>query len=208
MSGGRMINEFTDQIAQIHWIRDGGNNGLKHARSNIKEALGTVQFLSPVKVQRWTNRPDELDENDSELLKYYCRSAMIGVWGISADMSKISEIQRDVILNELSVYRKLNEFKSALRYDILYPSEGSDIASIIYYTQNGDGSAILLFRWDKTGTIEAKLNLALRKDRMYYIANIDTKESVIIEGEKLSKGESKFIIPQGKLSAIYFIETI
>ena len=208
MSGGRMINEFTDQVAQIHWIRDGGNNGLKHARSNIKEALGAVQFLSPDKVQRWTNRPDELEENNIELLKYYCRSAMIGVWGVSADMSKISDSKKNIILQELSIYRKLNEFKSSLRYEILYPSAESDIAGIIFYTQHRNDSAIILFRWDKTGTIEKNLSLDLPGNAKYKITNIDTKESLVFDGNELRTGKSKFIIPTGKMSVVYFIESI
>jgi len=94
-----MINGFTDAISQSHWIRDGSANGLKHSRSNITEALGAVDFLAPYKVQRWTNRIDEI--HDPESLRLYCRSAMIGTWGISADLTKVDAGQQRIILREI-----------------------------------------------------------------------------------------------------------
>lgn len=101
-SGGRMINEFTALATDMHWLRDGGINGLKHARQNIETVLGALEFLPPWTAFRWTNRPDEIA--DPELLRLYCRSAMAGVWGISADQAKIAPAQRAVILKEVRHY--------------------------------------------------------------------------------------------------------
>ncbi len=204
MSGGRMINEFTDEISQSHWIRDGGSNGLEHARTNIQDALGAIQFLSPAKVQRWINRPNEMDEENRELLKLYCRSAMIGVWGISSDLNKISEKQRKVILNEIDNYRKLNKIKISLKYEILYPEDNNDIAGVIFYNNNGSKAAVLLFRWDKKGTISKAIPLNLLKKATYNIINVDSNESV----KQMVNSIYSFSLDVGQLSALYFLEKV
>ena len=208
MSGGRMINEFTDQISQIHWIRDGGSTGLKHARSNIREALGALQFLHPSKVQRWTNRPDEINTKDEELLKMYCRSATIGVWGISADMNKINDSQREVILSEINNYRRMNRLKSDLLYDIIYPAKSNDIAGIIYYDQEKNNAAVLLFRWDKSGIVSNNLKIELLEDATYKIISIDTEDELITTGKDLNSNGLESILDKGQLSALYFLEKI
>ena len=208
MSGGRMINEFTDQISQAHWIRDGGSTGLKHARSNIRESLGAIQFLSPAKVQRWTNRLNEIDENDGELLKMYCRSAMVGIWGISAEMNKISNIQREVILDEIQNYRKINILKPFLKYDIIYPYEGSDIAGIIYYDADGLNAMVLLFRWDKKGHISKKIKLNVLDHNDYQVINIDTEEKKNYKGKNLKEDGYTFTLNEEQLSTFYSIKKV
>lgn len=140
MSGGRMINGFTDKISQIHWIKDGGNNGLEHALSNISEALGALELLHPYKVQRWTNRVNEIE--DPDLLRFYCRSAMAGVWGISSDMSKVTLKQSQIIQQEIENYRKINNFKKNDLYQLLNFNNG--IKGAAYYDDKG--IALLLFR--------------------------------------------------------------
>jgi hypothetical protein len=202
MSGGRMINEFTDQIAQSHWIRDGGGSGIKHARSNIKEALGAIEFLSPAKVQRWTNRPNELDKNNSELLKYYCRSAMIGVWGISADLHKIGLRQKKTIIKEIENYRELNRYKKSLKYEIFYPYENSDIAGVIFYKQNNSEAAILIFRWNKEGAFSKTIKLPFINKAVYKITDIDLNETVMQNIDQ----SFTFQFTDKRLSAIYFMK--
>jgi len=204
MSGGRMINEFTDQIAQSHWIRDGSGTGMKHAKSNIKEALGAIEFLSPVKVQRWTNRLNEIDENDGELLKYYCRSAMIGVWGISTDLTKISLQQKKVIIKELSNYRRLNQYKNSFKYEILYPDEDGDIAGVIFYKQDNSETAILLFRWNKEGAFSKTIKLPFINNTSCKITDIDSDKTVI----KNISQSFNFQFTDKRLSAIYFIKNM
>lgn len=202
MSGGRMINEFTDQISQSHWIRDGGGSGMKHARTNIQESLGAIQLLSPAKVQRWINRPDEIE--NKELLKFYCRSAMIGVWGISADLNKINGKQKKVILNEIDNYRKLNNLKSSFNYDILYPEDDKDLAGVIYYNQDSSEAFVLLFRWNKKGTLRKLIAMNLLKKGVYKIINMDTGKTV---NQGIDKNCS-FSLEEEQLSALYFLEKI
>ncbi len=204
MSGGRMINEFTDQISQSHWIRDGGQTGLKHAHSNIREALGAIQFLSPLKVQRWTNRIDEIDEDDSELLKMYCRSAMIGVWGISTDLHKLTDKQRNVILNEIENYRVLSSLKMSLKYDISEQNDNS-YSSVIFYNQNRTKAAVMLFRGDDEENIITNIRFDLLKNEKYSLVNIDTKEKKILQSEELSTATYKITLREGELSALYFL---
>ncbi|MBN2293264.1 MAG: alpha-galactosidase [Pirellulales bacterium] len=148
MSGGQMINALTDGISQSHWIRDGKSTGMVHARSNIKEALGAAYFLPLAKIQRWTNRPDQTNPDDAELLKFYCRSVMIGVWGISGDLTKLTPRQRQVMLAEVERYRRLNEFKPGNLYRIIYPErEISNLAGIVLYDLSKSRAAVILFRW-------------------------------------------------------------
>jgi hypothetical protein len=147
-SGGRMINERTVWMTQSQWIRDGSRTGLRHARGNWAEALGALEFLPPWTVGRWTNRPDENDQNDDELTRTYCRSAMAGTWGLVADLSKIGSHQREVIIKEVANYRRLNEIKADCVYDIYAPTNGAPAAGVVYYNTEGNRAAILLLRWD------------------------------------------------------------
>jgi len=202
-----MINELTDQIAQSHWIRDGGRSGLEHARSNIQEALGAIQFLAPSKVQRWTNRLNEIDENNSELLRMYCRSAMIGVWGISTDLNKISAKQKKIILEEIDHYKKLAAIKSS-RYEILYPVEDTDVAGIVFYNQNRLNAGVILFRWDQKGRLAKNLKLDLLKNAKYRVTNMDTQEAKTFQGKNLRDGTCTFVLTEGQFSALYFINNM
>jgi alpha-galactosidase len=208
MSGGRMINEFTDQIAQSHWIRDGRKTGFVHAQSNIQEALGAIQFLSPLKVQRWTNRINEIDEDNSELLKMYCRSAMIGVWGVSTDLNKITDKQKKVILSEIENYRALAPLKESLTYDILYPDTNSDVAGVIFYDQSKENAAALLFRWDQKESITNNVKLDIMENAEYKVLNIDTKEEKIYLGENSSNGTFKMTMKEGQFSSLFFMSVV
>ena len=208
MSGGRMINEFTDQISQSHWIRDGGQTGIEHANSNIREALGSIQLLSPLKVQRWTNRIDEIAEDDSELLKLYCRSAMIGVWGISTDLSKIGNKQSEVILNEIDYYRALSILKKSLVYYILLPCDDSELSGIIYYDNNKTSLALMLFRGNSSGSINHNIKFELLKNEKYSLYNVDTKEKNILSSENFPNTTYQITLKEGELSALYFLTMI
>ncbi len=206
MSGGRMINAFTDAIAQIHWIRDGSGSGYEHGRSNILEALGAAQFLSPNKVQRWTNRLNTILPDNPELLKWYCRSCMIGVWGISADMRLINKSQQQIILQEVEHYRKLNPIKSSLLYQIQYPEADGNLVSIVYYDASKCNAAILVFRWNAKGAIHERLKLQdwfLDKDMD--IIDCDRKTTVHQTGSNLVRNGFDIVLPPKQLSNIYFL---
>lgn len=205
MSGGRMINAFTDAIARVHWIRDGGRTGYAHARSNVQEAFGAVDFLMPAKVQRWTNRPNEVA--DEEVLRCYCRSAMIGVWGISADLHKVGEAQRKVILSEVKHYRRLNQLKASLRYEIQYPQQNQKLVSIVFYDDAGSAAGVLAFRLHSDGPIEEPLQLqGLARDRGFDVTDADRKVTVRMRGGDLAEAGLPITLAEGELSRIYFLE--
>ncbi len=204
MSGGRMINGFTNTIAQSHWIRDGRKTGLVHAKTNIKEALGAAEILPLYKINRWTNRVNEL--TDKEVLKYYCRSAMIGDWGISTDLKKINEEQKKNILSEIKNYRELNEVKKYNLYETLN-SDTSKIAGIIYYNLKRDKAYVLLFRMGDDLTLENKVTLSLiNRDYNYKVTNLDSDEYYESSGDSLINNGLNIKMSPEVLSGIYKIE--
>ncbi len=206
MSGGRMINAFTDAIAQMHWIRDGSGSGYQHGRSNIEEALGAVQFLAPAKVERWTNRVDTLDVSDPELLKWYCRSCMIGTWGISTDLRRVTEVQRQVILREIEHYRALNELKSSLKYEIHYPRDGKSFVCAIFYDENGTAAGVLAFRWDTKAAIDESLVLGgVHQGETFAVTDVDHATTVRVSGAQLRDTGITIALVPGELSNIYFV---
>jgi alpha-galactosidase len=207
MSGGRMINVFTDSVAQIHWIRDGGQTGYRHARSNVQEALGAIDFLSPTKVQRWTNRPNEVT-GSPELLRCYCHSAMVGVWGVSADLYKITSEQQEIIRQEVKHYRRLNQYKSSLLYEILYPGQDRDLAGVVYYGQKGEKAVLLLFRWQGQSAFTHSIKLKYLKPNLRYkVTSADTqdKKPVYSAAILIEQGLPIHFSPK-QLSALYFIQ--
>lgn len=145
-SGGRMINELTVLATQNQWIRDGGDTGLKHAESNFREALGALGFLPPWTVNRWTNNIDRNEAADTEFTRMYCRSAMSGTWGIVADLPRIEPRQRDVVIEEVKHYRRLNELKSDCRYDIHPEDLRAPASGIVYYSGDGRRAGLLMLR--------------------------------------------------------------
>ncbi|MBD3332897.1 hypothetical protein GF356_08600 [candidate division GN15 bacterium] len=203
MSGGRMINVFTDSIARIHWIRDGGQTGYAHARSNVQEALGAVDFLGPAKVQRWSNRPNEV--TDEEVLRCYCRSAMIGVWGISANLHKITDAQKQIIQQEAQHYRRLNQYKNSLLYETLLPEENRAVTGVVYYAPGRTEAAVLLFRWHALGTFTHRLKLQYLTPGPAYAAAAAgaQKES---ELEISPEHELSVRFSEGQLSALGFVQ--
>ena len=156
-SGGRMINEFTVLSTQNQWIRDGGRNGLEHARSNFKEALGAIEFMPPWSVNRWTNNPGQMKHVNAELVRYYCRSAMAGTWGLVADLADIGHSRKKVIKDEIVNYRHLSELKTDYLYEVVYPQGGDDFAAVTFFDAEGTQAAALILRWDAQGEFIARV---------------------------------------------------
>jgi len=208
-SGGRMLNEFTVLSSQTQWIRDGSRTGLVHARSNFQEALQAMEFLPPWAVLRWTNRPDENNQDDDEFTRMYCRSAMAGTWGVVADLPRIGERQRSVIIKEADQYRRLSELKYDCVYDILRPEEGSPAAGIIFYTADGSKAGLLFLRWDAKDAFNLPVSLTrLKSGHNYRIELVDTDEVLVLSGDTLR--ESGMTLPFSKtcMSFLVFIEAV
>ncbi len=202
-SGGRMTNEFTMLVTQSQWLRDGGNNGLEHARQNWSVALNSLAFVPPWAANRWTNNFQKLDPADLELIRYYCRSAMAGTWGIVSDLPAIPEAIREVILAEIKHYRRLNEFKS-YRYDLYLPETNAPASGMVYYAPDSQSAAVLILRWDTQGAIEFPVAVRLPKEATYTIEDADTGSTTSTDGAALEKGWS-VNLEEGRDSALLFI---
>lgn len=200
MGGGKMINEFTDMISQIHWIRDGERSGYMHAIDNINEAIGASGFLMPEKIERWVNRIEEVDENDTELIRFYCRSCMLGTWGISSDLNDVSEKTKSIIKKERNHYRRINELKKYKLYDFEPILEYTRDIYTIFYNSDYSEAAIILYRIiPREEGIKRTIQTQLKPGK-YMITNVDAEESIMI-----NEAEVNIELPAGKMSAIYFI---
>jgi hypothetical protein len=200
-----MINEFTMFLAQGQWIRDGGHTGLKHARSNIKEALGAIEFMPPWTVIRWVNRPYDNDTSDDEFTRMYCRSAMAGVWGIVADLPEIPDHQRAVIIEEAVNYRRLNEAKRDNLYEVYPAIDGTDAAGVMYWTADATRAAVLLLRWDAKGAFMKKVKTPFAANAHYRIEDVDNKQTKTRSGEELRQKGLEITFESDQLSTIIFL---
>jgi len=209
MNGGRMINELTALTSQAIWLRDSSATGIEHAQLNIETTLGAVEFLFPWLAYHFTNNFDQMDANNDELTRYYCRSAMAGTWGISSDLSAISAKQRKVILKEIKHYKQLNALKLNYLYDIDQPAEGKAAAGITFYDWKLQRAGLLIYRWQRTGAFNHHLNLnMIQPNKMYKICDVDAKTETIMSGEDLRHNGLDVVFGEGRLSALLFIEPV
>ncbi len=207
-SGGRMINEFTVLITQNQWIRDGGGTGPGHAKSNFLEALGALHILPPWTVNRWTNNPDRNNPDDDEFTRTYCRSAMAGTWGLSADLARIGDRQRDVILAQLAHYRRLNVLKNDCRYEVIYPSDTTPAAGVVYYDSAGTRAGILLLRWESEESLEAKVPLSgLSRRGTFRVEDVDRDRYRTVAAAELHSHGLDVSFPRGRNSALLFLSS-
>jgi alpha-galactosidase len=208
-SGGRMINELTLLATQISWLQDGRKNGLEHARDNIETSLNALELIFPWAVYRWTNNLDRMDQADAELTRLYCRSAMAGTWGISSDLSAISDRQRATILKEIENYRRLNQIKQYYIYDLQQPEDGGDIARVTFYDWHRQSAGVMLYRWDREGAFDQRVTLkGLRQGSWYQVTDVDTGIKVEIKGKTLMDEGINVRFDSGRLSGLLFIEKI
>ncbi|MEW6127185.1 MAG: alpha-galactosidase [Acidobacteriota bacterium] len=209
LNGGRMINELTALSSQAIWLSDSQDSGMVHAKFNLTTVLGALEFLFPWQAYHFTNNFDRLPQNDKELTRYYCRSAMLGTWGISSDLSKISDSQKSVILQEIAAYRELNAIKLNRLYEINPPSTGKDLTGITFYDRTRERAGILLFRWDNQNDFTARLALKLLDpEKTYLIKDADTGTQVMMKGSKLVNKGVSLEFPRTRLSALLYVEPI
>jgi len=205
-SGGRMLNEFTVLSSQTQWIRDGGQTGLGHARSNFTAALQAMEFLPPWAVNRWINRPNENDQNDDEFTRMYCRSAMAGIWGLVADLQLIGDRQRDVIVKEVERYRRLNHLKIDCLYDIVAPKEGASAAGIVFYNTEKTRAGLLFLRWDEDDDFRLPVAMNhIKPGENYRIEFVDSGETQFIPGYKLIENGLTLPFDKTVLSVMVFV---
>ncbi|MGA9769484.1 MAG: alpha-galactosidase [Blastocatellia bacterium] len=208
-SGGRMINELTLLATQLSWLRDGGDNGLEHAKQNITTALGALEFIFPWAVFRWTNNLNDMNQSDDELTRFYCRSAMAGVWGVSSNLSQIEEHQQAVILKEIENYRRLNQIKQDSLYELQRPHDGDQFASVTFYDTQHNRAAVLVYRWDRTGPFDANIALdVVKSKKQFRVTDVDTGIKSKERGKKLVKEGLNVSFSSNRMSALVFIEAV
>jgi len=206
-NGGRMINEFTLQATQTSWLKDAGTEGKPDAAANISTALNALEFVFPWSALRFTINFDQLDKNDDEMTRLYCRSAMAGRWGISSDLSLISERQQAVIVKEIDNYRRLNHMKYACLYDLQLPTNSADVAGATFYSEGRHHGGILLYRWQRKGAFESRVLLTkLKPEVIYKVVDQDTGEEMTASGADLMSNGVKVTFSGARLSAMLFIE--
>jgi hypothetical protein len=204
--GGHMINEQTLLATQLSWLLDDPGSDLPDARNNIQVALGALEFVFPWSAYRWTNQLDQ-HAGDDEFTKYYCRSAMAGVWGISSDLSKIRNHQRSVVLNEIQNYRRLNAIKKYNQYELVQPADSADAASVTFYGRRNQEAGVIVYRWAAKGPFSKSLWFkGLDKTITYVITDADTGAQMTMTGQELSKQGFSQSFGVDQLSALLFVE--
>jgi hypothetical protein len=207
--GGRMINEFTLLATQTTWLRDAGNRGLEDPRVNIRVALNALEFVFPWAALRFTINLDQMDQNDDEMTRLYCRSAMAGRWGISADLSQIGDRQRNVILTEIQNYRRLNSMKYSSVYDLQLPDDSANIAGATFYGGGRSSAGVLLYRWQASGAFEQLVRLPkLNPSVMYRVMDVDTGTEITASGSDLISNGVAVAFSSNRLSAVLFVEKV
>jgi alpha-galactosidase len=208
-SGGRMINEFTLLLTQTSWLKDSAQTGLAHARMNISTALGAMQFVFPWAAYRFINNLDQLNPDDDELTRLYCRSAMAGTWGISTDLAQLSARQQGVILKEIDNYRQLNRLKYSCNYDLQLPDDQADVAGVTFYSRGRLNAGVLLYRWQRDGAFEQRVMVPkLKPWAIYRVVDMDTGTEVIARGDALMSGGINVSFTGKRQSALLFIKHV
>jgi Melibiase len=208
-SGGRMINEFTLLLSQTSWLKDDNQVGLEHARANISTALGAMQFVFPWAALRFIYNLDQLNPDDDELTRLYCRSAMAGVWGTSTDLSQISQRQQAIILKEIERYRRLNRLKYSCNYDLQLPDEQADVAGVSFYDRRRLNAGVLLYRWQRGGAFDQRIVLPkLKSWATYRILDVDTGTETVAKGDELRSSGLTVPFTGERLSALLFVKQV
>lgn len=209
LNGGRMINEFTLLATQATWLSDLGSSGMPDPRGNISVALNAMDFIFPWAALRFTINLDRIDQNDDEMLRLYCRSAMAGMWGISTDLSKISERQQSILLKEIENYRRLNHLKFSCLYDLQLPNDSSDVAGVTFYSRRRFHAGVLLFRWRRDGAFDQRVVLPkLRSWLTYHVVDVDTGTEITASGSDLNANGIAVPFSAERQSALLFVEPI
>ncbi len=208
-NGGRMINEFTLLATQTSWLSDLGHSGIPDPRGNISVALNALDFIFPWSALRFTINLDQLDQTDDEALRLFCRSAMAGVWGISSDLSQISERQQSIILKEITNYRRLNRLKYSCVYDLQLPVDTADTAGVTFYNRRRFNAGILLYRWNRNGSFDQRVLLTKLKPWVtYHVVDLDTGEEITASGRDLISDGVTIRFGKERLSALLFVEAL
>jgi hypothetical protein len=206
LNGGRMINDFTLLATQATWLRDLGAK-VPDPRGNISVALNALDFIFPWAALRFTINLDRIDQDDDETMRLYCRSAMAGMWGISSDLSKVSDRQQSIVLKEIENYRRLNHLKYSCEYDLQLPDDSADVAGVTFYSRRRFNAGILLYRWQRDGAFDQHVVLPKLKFWVtYHVVDVDTGTEITASGTDLMSNGLTVSFGSQRQSALLFVE--
>ena len=209
LNGGRMLNDFTLLATETSWLKDAGHGERPAPEENISTALNALEFVFPWAALRFTINLDQMNQADDELTRLYCRSAMIGKWGISTDLSLVSEHQQNVILQEVNNYRQLSPMKFSYVYDLQLPTDDAEVAGVTFYSARRLRAGILLYRWQRGGAFDQHVALArLKPELTYRVVDVDTGAAVTARGSDLMSGGVNVSFSSERLSALLFVESV
>jgi hypothetical protein len=209
LNGGRMLNEFTLLATQTSWLRDMGHRKQPTPQMNIRASLNALEFVFPWAALRFTVNVDKLDQNDDEMTRLHCRSAMAGRWGISTDLALVSERQQTIILQEIANYRRLNPLKYACLYELQLPADHAEMAGVTFYSANRQQAGILLYRWQRQGTFHQPVKLArLNSELIYRVQDVDTQTETTVSGATLIGKGLQVAFSSQRQSALLFVEPV
>jgi alpha-galactosidase len=207
LNGGRILNDFTLLLTQTSWLSDYGKTSDGVSQVNIHSGLYALEMVFPWSALRFSVNFDQSDPNDDEQTRLSCRSAMMGTWGLSTDLSLISARQQPIILKEIANYRRLSRLKYSCLYDLYLPSETADAAGVTYYSPKRHYAGILLYRWQRNGAFNQPVGLAkLRPEVTYSITDVDTGAVITARGSDLIANGVSVSFSGERQSALLFIE--
>jgi hypothetical protein len=129
---------------------------------------------------------------------------MLGSWGISADLERITATQKTVILGEIKNYRRLNEIKKYNLYDYTYPGEYTNLVPVVFYDESIKKAGILFYRLlpkDKEVTMKLKTKLDPRLS--YTFEDMDRNSKQVVKGNVF-----ELRLKPGQLSGVFFISDL
>jgi hypothetical protein len=164
-------------------------------------------MVFPWSALRFSVNFDQGDPNDDELTRLSCRAAMIGMWGLSTDLSLVSERQQQIILKEIANYRQLNRLKYSCLYDLYLPGETADAAGVTFYSPKRLYAGVLLYRWQRNGAFDQPLTLTkLRPEQMYRVTDVDTGTVMTASGSDLITHGVSVPFSNERRSALLFVK--
>ena len=134
---------------------------------------------------------------------------MAGMWGISTDLSKVSERQQSIVLKEIENYRRLNRLKFPCVYDLQLPNDEADVAGVTFYSKRRFKAGVLLYRWQRDGAFVQRVVLPkLKSWATYHVVDVDTGIEMIASGSDLISNGVAVPFSAQRLSALLFVEPI
>ena len=134
---------------------------------------------------------------------------MMGVWGISSDLSRIGEDQQRIIVKEIQRYRQLNAIKQDFLYEVRPPENGGETAGVTYYSADQRKAGVLLYRYDREGAFTPKVRFRnLQPATTYQVRDADLGTKTRMTGNNLMKKGVSVSFSSERQSAMLFLDPV